>query len=203
MSTTPPKVILFDADGVTQVSGRNFREDLAALVESQNVSEFINDVFSAEKPCLTGKRHFPDELSQVLNKWSVDHSLDEVLSIWTNIEPVKFMFELIPELRREVRCCLATNQQQHRAGLMRESLGYDEVFDELFVSCELGFAKPETDFFHAILQRLELAPDEVGFLDDHPDNVKAAAETGIRSEHFVFTQGQNRLNEILVSWGIT
>ena len=30
---------------------------------------------------------------------------------------------------------------------MRESLGYDEVFDDLFYSCELGVAKPDPAYF--------------------------------------------------------
>ena len=67
---------------------------------------------------------------------------------------------------------------------MRSSLGFETIFDEQFYSYELGFAKPEAGYFQAIMDRINVAPHRVLFIDDHEGNVAGASELGIHSELF-------------------
>lgn len=194
--------ILFDADGVIQTTRTDFRSTLGSLIEDDSrVDSFLAHVFSAEKPCLTGQGVFADELAAVLRKWAVTTSLEDVLSIWTDIWPVDFVINRLAGLRTQAQCCLATNQQPHRAAVMKDKLGYESLFDTLFISCELGAMKPDEDFFRAVVDILGIPVNEVAFIDDHASNIDAARGVGIYAEQFVFTDGETRLNEILSSWG--
>ncbi|MGO9079809.1 MAG: HAD family hydrolase [Streptosporangiaceae bacterium] len=57
-------------------------------------------------------------------------------------------------------------------------------FEHLLFSCYLRAAKPDPRCYAATLDRLGARPAEVIFIDDRPDNVAAAAATGIRAVPF-------------------
>lgn len=57
-------------------------------------------------------------------------------------------------------------------------------FDQVVASVHLGARKPDEAFYLRLLDRLELAADEVFFVDDRPANVEGAAAAGLRAEVF-------------------
>jgi putative hydrolase of the HAD superfamily len=67
---------------------------------------------------------------------------------------------------------------------MSEDLGYSELFDREFYSCDLGHKKPGAAYFLAILANLELPPESVLFIDDNEANVAAALELGMNAAVF-------------------
>ena len=97
---------------------------------------------------------------------------------------------------------LATNQTAARAAYMRAELGYDELFDESFYSCEVGAAKPDSAFFSAAVARLGTTPPEVLLVDDSERNVTAAREVGLAAEHWHLRDGTARLRGLLADHGI-
>lgn len=54
---------------------------------------------------------------------------------------------------------------------MREQTPYGEIPDEAYYSCDMGMAKPSAGFFGYIVSDLGLAPGQVLFIDDQPQNV--------------------------------
>jgi putative hydrolase of the HAD superfamily len=64
---------------------------------------------------------------------------------------------------------------------LEENCGWLAVFDYRLYSCAFGCAKPEVPIYAACLDTLKLAPQEVLFFDDRPENVQAASELGIHS----------------------
>lgn len=57
-------------------------------------------------------------------------------------------------------------------------------FGHLIFSCQLRSAKPDPECYSAALVRIGAHADEVIFVDDHSENVAAAAALGLRSLHF-------------------
>lgn len=197
--------VLFDADGVLQTWLPGTLERLRGLPKSVPagvaleqttsggpngaqdplVSGFLQAVFAAEAPCLRGEADFSERLEPVLAAWGVEQPLAQVLQIWRAIQPLTDMFQLIERLRaNDVQCHLATNQQATRASYMRSDLGYDDLFDQSFYSCDLGVAKPDPDYFRRILHRLDASASQVLFVDDRADNVAAAVSVGLGGLHF-------------------
>lgn len=56
-----------------------------------------------------------------------------------------------------------------------------ECFDRLFLSYELGIAKPDGGIFHHVLEATGSLAEETLFLDDSSDNIRAAQELGIKT----------------------
>ena len=54
-----------------------------------------------------------------------------------------------------------------------------KMFDAEFLSCDLGMVKTDEGFFPTVLDKLELDPQEVIFIDDSGLNLQAARNAGI------------------------
>lgn len=61
----------------------------------------------------------------------------------------------------------------------RERFGFLALFEQVLVSGELGFAKPDPRAFAVLLQRAAMPPAQVFFVDDSPANVAAARACSI------------------------
>ena len=85
---------------------------------------------------------------------------------------------------------------------MGDTLGYSAVFDDLFFSCEIGHAKPQTAFFEAVLARLDQSGSSVLFVDDHPDNVTAAREAGLHAAVFDLRSGVDQFRKLMAEHGL-
>jgi epoxide hydrolase-like predicted phosphatase len=57
--------------------------------------------------------------------------------------------------------------------------GWDELFDAVVISGEVGMRKPEPEIFHYTLGLLGVDPAEAVFVDDLPFNVRGATDVGI------------------------
>ena len=191
-------VLLLDADGVVQEGDPGFRASLEALCpEPAKVGEFVAGVFAAERPCATGERDFAEALGEVLNRWNIPGTLDEALSCWERVEPSGQVLDFVAELRGAgTVVALATNQQNYRARVLRELLAYDDHFDALLISCELGFVKPTAGFFGAACARLGIDRADALFVDDAMPNVLGAREAGLAAEHDHLSEGVGRLRAL-------
>lgn len=193
--------VLFDADGVLQSSREGWMEDLTAWA-GPRIEEFLLAMAAADVACLTGK-DFGGAMREVLRQFEIDAQLEDVIDQKCWIEVRQPMLDAVRAVRDlGLRCALATNQQNLRGTYMRSSLGFEEIFDAQFYSFELGFAKPEAGYFNAIMDRIDVAPNRVLFIDDHEGNVAGAREIGIHSELFPVDGGVAALKPILGRYGI-
>jgi putative hydrolase of the HAD superfamily len=92
-------------------------------------------------------------------------------------------FEHAPEMSALVRRARASGL---RTALLSNSWGNDyprdgweEMFDVVVISGEVGMRKPEPGIFHRTLDLLRLRADETVFVDDLAHNVAAAAALGL------------------------
>jgi epoxide hydrolase-like predicted phosphatase len=57
--------------------------------------------------------------------------------------------------------------------------GWDDMFDQVIISGEVGMRKPDSNIYQLTLNRLKVKPHEAVFVDDLPHNIKAASELGM------------------------
>lgn len=195
--------VLLDGDGVLQRHPRGWVEAAEAYVGDRAAAFFV-EVTEQERACLTGGHDFVPLLADALVRYGVQAPVDEVYAeVWLTIETVPTTVALVHELRRlGLGVHLGTNQQAGRAAYMRTALGYDDLFDESFYSCELGAAKPTVAFFAAVVDRLGTTAPEVLFVDDHEPHVLAARELGLAAERWHHADGLPRLHALLAGHGI-
>lgn len=67
-------------------------------------------------------------------------------------------------------------------------------FDTLFFSCDIGVCKPDPAIYTHVLDALGSAPEQVFFIDDREENVRAAEKLGISAHLYT---GAAELSETL------
>ena len=67
---------------------------------------------------------------------------------------------------------------------------FDDVFDHMTISAELGIAKPQPGIYRHALEQLGIArPGQAAFFDDLPENVQGARDAGMQAFLFKGTPG--------------
>lgn len=88
---------------------------------------------------------------------------------------------LLTAARKNLRLVALTNTNAPHAqrwqALYADTL---KVFEQVFMSHEIGLRKPDPRCFQAVLDYLNLPPEEVVFVDDTPGHVEAAVSMGMR-----------------------
>jgi putative hydrolase of the HAD superfamily len=183
--------VLFDADGVIQLVPLDMHVRLTeAMGRPPHERETcMAEVFAAEAPALTGGAAFEVGLEAALNRLEATCDVETVLSHFRMITADQSILSLIGRLRQTgVYCALASNQEPNRARHMSEELGYGQVFDREFYSCDLGRTKPSADYFEEVVRLARLERRRTLFIDDRLENVEAARRCGLRAEQFVLWQ---------------
>jgi putative hydrolase of the HAD superfamily len=192
----PIKAICFDADGVVvnpQMQFAKLREKNLGI-SNEMAEPFFKGVFN---DCLIGKADLMDVLPPFLRKWNWLGSAEEFVSLWLKIDHVidTELISTIKKLRQKgVICCVTTSQEQHRADYMKKEMGFQEVFDHLFISCEMGVQKPDAAYFQLIETNLQLPGESILFWDDRQQNVNAARAQGWKAE--LYTDYENFLETL-------
>lgn len=174
------KAILFDVDGVL-VNGELFSVQFERDFGFKIPVSFFEEEF---QPALVGKADLKELLKPKLADWGWKKSVDELLEYWFNIEHV-IDEELIGAVKRlkarGIKCFVVTNQENYRARYIAEKMGFESLFDGFFASAQVGYKKPQVEFFRYILGRIELPGDEVLYFDDSPGYLEGAKSEGIRA----------------------
>ena len=200
----PPKVVLFDADGVIQQTPPGWEAELHATLGSPPYAEeLLRDLFTAELPALAGHSDFAEVTREVLARFGLADRAEDVLAFWTRLELDAGVTAVIRELRAAgTACFLATNQHELRRAYMSTSLGYDELLDGQLYSCDLRVAKPDPAYFTAALERIGYSAGSALFIDDREPNVLGARTAGLRAEVFHLSSGADALRTILATHGL-
>ena len=105
--------------------------------------------------------------------------------------------DLVKELKGSYRLGLLTNAFSPFFTTVLERSGVKDLFEEIVMSSETGYAKPEPEMYRAILEKMNLEPEEVLMIDDNPKNVEGAKNIGMSA--VVFTSCAE-LREDLERW---
>lgn len=89
--------------------------------------------------------------------------------------------KLLPELSNNYKLGIISNATTSVIGEIIDKYDLAQFFDTVVVSSEVGVAKPDPEIFETSLRQMELAPNEVIFVDDNPNFVSAAEKFSIRS----------------------
>ena len=196
-----PKAVLWDADGVLQRGIASWDERFSDAVDGK-VEAFEAVVWGELELALTGQLDMVAHVHQAIEDLGITDR-DAVFGLWRLLDPVPESRDLVTSLRSSgVPCYLATNQDNLRASTMRELMGYDDLLDGSYYSCEVGAAKPDAAYFLHIADDLGVVPRELVFVDDAPVNVDAAAELGVAAVLWQYDEGIDVLRERLGAVGV-
>jgi putative hydrolase of the HAD superfamily len=180
------KAVLFDVDGVLSAH-EPFRKRLARDhgIATDITASFFRGPF---RDCLVGKADLKQQLQVYLPQWNWQKSVDDFLSYWFISEhnPNQPLLQVAQQLRQYgTTCYLATNQERYRTEYILNQMNFASLFDGVFSSAYIGYMKPQIEFFHHILHKLEhVDASEILFWDDTLENITIAREVGLHAEHY-------------------
>lgn len=203
--TAAVRHVLLDADGVVQLSV-NLGGEIDALTAhlGDDTIDFLTRTFPADGPVLRGHAEVLPLLAEALIARGSDADPARLYAdLWLAIEVSAESLAVARWLQESgVGVHLGTNQDLSRAAYMKAELGYDDVFDTCFYSCDVGWAKPSTAFFDHVVTTLRAAAGEVLFVDDSPANVEGARAAGLTAERWEIGDGLPALRNLLAGHGL-
>jgi epoxide hydrolase-like predicted phosphatase len=103
------------------------------------------------------------------------------------------LLDFLRSLRPDRKVGLISNAWSGlRAFITRQK--FEDVFDEMIISAEVGVIKPDPRIYRLALEKLGAKPEESVFLDDVMVNVEAARSVGMSA--IQFTQPEKALEEL-------
>jgi putative hydrolase of the HAD superfamily len=206
MTSTSSKIrlVLLDADGVIQEPSREWLPRVESVCgDPARASEFLEKFYATEAMFMAGGEGVGSALEELLRAWNSPCSVGEAMQLWRCIAKNHEILEIVNTIRaRGTSVALASNQQPERARYMSQDLEYDMAFDQCFYCCDLGYAKPDPEYFRSILKHSGVLEAEVLFLDDREVNVNAAKSLGIHAERFEISEGVGVFVDILERYGV-
>jgi epoxide hydrolase-like predicted phosphatase len=107
------------------------------------------------------------------------------------------LVEYIRSLRGKYKTGLISNAWSDlRDFVVREK--FDDVFDKMIISAEVGALKPEPKIFQIALEQIGVSPNEAAFVDDFKANIVGCEKVGIKGIHFKDAEStMKQLKELL------
>jgi putative hydrolase of the HAD superfamily len=109
--------------------------------------------------------------------------IEEDTAGWTRInEPVVAWAQSLQ--RKGVRTGILSNMPRDILERIVDRFQWIDAFETKIFSCDLGMIKPESEIYRACLDTLGLEGSKVLFLDDCPENVEGANQSGFNTVLF-------------------
>jgi putative hydrolase of the HAD superfamily len=187
------KNIIFDLGGVLlninpllslleleKISGVSKEELLVKLTSEEIFKKFETGSLNPAQ--------FRSDLCQIMNTKVNESEIDR---IWNKLilDFPLHRVKLLQELRKNYKVFLLSNTNSihfdHYTRDFNESFGIHlvDLFDQVFVSHEIGMHKPEAGIYTYVLGNAEIDASETVFIDDSLANIQAAELLGIRGIH--------------------
>lgn len=174
------KAVLFDFGGVLTESGRSgFIGDTVA--ELYGLQPERVDI-TREHADLRRGVGTADEFFAKLNKKYGGHITKEMFIEKTSesYSPSPEVYKLAESLRAHgVRTGILSNIFAMNADVLRAQGSYDG-FDPIILSCDVGYAKPDQEFYDIAVKRLGVEPSEILFIDDQQKCLTPARAMGMK-----------------------
>lgn len=118
------------------------------------------------------------ELGQQLDKTTLGQLIDADTTHWS--QPNQPMIVWAAALQRAgIKTGILSNIGDGMEAGIRNRFGWLNDFDHHTFSHRLGIAKPDAAIYHHAAQGLQVAPNEILFIDDREENIFAARSAGM------------------------
>jgi len=182
------RAIIFDLGGVLlRTADFTPREQLASRIgmTGSELEEFIFGGESgnrAQAGEITARQHWenlrlrlnysPEQFEAFINEFFGCDELDGEL------------VDYVRELHKDHRTALLSNAWDDLRQVIAERWHFEDAFDSIIISAEVGLVKPDPRIYHLALECLGVEAGQAVFVDDFQRNVEAAQEVGLHGIHF-------------------
>ena len=185
---TKIKAIIFDFSGVVAITDKQEVSDFIAqsLNLSNNEAWHALNNFKELNIDDENEIDYWQAYAKSLGKKLPEGWLDQLNeNRFKALKEIPGMLDLIKSLKKKgIQTALLSNVRKSQAKVKKRS-GLYEFFNPTILSYEEGIRKPDLKFYKLILNKLNMSPSEVIFVDDKEVNIAAAKSLGIDTIKFL------------------
>jgi epoxide hydrolase-like predicted phosphatase len=164
-----------------RIDNAHYRSVMRDLIDRAYNGHEKNVVHALERGELDAAAFERDLAARLLTVDGVPPVAEGLLErMFAGFERVEAMYDMLRDVKRNgVRTCLLSNSWSNV--YIRD--GWDELFDAVVISGEVGMRKPEVRIFQHALGQVGLPGEACVFIDDIEANIVAARGLGIAGIH--------------------
>lgn len=182
--------VVFDMGGVLlRTEDREPRSKLA-LSLGMTYEELEAQVYGSRE-AMRGEISAADHKRDFLSKLGLSQESmgDFGDAFWGGDRMDAALIDFIRGLRESYTTVLLSNAWDDLRPLLVDRWKIADAFDHMFISAEMGLAKPDPKIYQAVTAALKKDPAELVFVDDFIENVEAARGEGWNAIHFRSPEG--------------
>lgn len=161
------KVVAFDFVGVLVNE-----KDIDLSLEEDKLERLLGPNLSDEDFIASARNIINDDSTIMSTVVSIINKLYKVKD--------KDIFKKVKEMNNNVKVTIATNHISPVKEFIIKSFDTDYL-DDLVISAEIHKIKPDADFYEYLLDKYNIKPNELLFLDDSAKNIDGAKLLGINT----------------------
>jgi glucose-1-phosphatase len=154
------------------------KQELPEAIHPKVDSFYLTDFHKEYEKGMIDSSQFREEVRSYFEADWTDQKVD---FLWNSLlgKIPKERLELIKKLRKIYQVLGVNEILKTDHGLEN----FDPIFDWVFLSHEMGLAKPSLEIYDRLVKELHTTADRIIFFDDLSANVKGASEAGINAIH--------------------
>lgn len=197
------KALIFDLGNVLIYFDWNIAKERLNQIEENlgnRTTEFLKQNKGLIYALETGKIEqgiFLNEIRLNINSKLSKEELAKIYSeiFWENKELTK----LLPELKKNYKLYLLSNTNVIHREYGWKKYGFLKYFDKLFLSYEIGFAKPDKEIYEFVSSSIPFEKNEFVYIDDIEIFIEASRSLGWNAIKF---ESNEKLIEEFKNYGI-
>ena len=182
------KTVIFDFGGVLVRTEDPEPRRLLAEEHGMAYNELANLVYGSDTSILAtrGEITADEHKKAVMDSLGLPHDSFQEFGdeFWRGDLLDTHLIQFIDGLKEHYTTALLSNAWDDLRPLLSSLWDIEKVFDHIFISAEMGMAKPDPIIYQEVRKRLNQDPSELIFVDDFIENVLAARESGWHAIHF-------------------
>jgi putative hydrolase of the HAD superfamily len=197
------KIVLFDLGRVLVDFDHQRSAERIAFFCKKTPKEIYALFFESEVTIAfeAGKITAQDFYLEVKKMLDLKLSYESFVPIWNDIfflsPKNRSVFQLANSLRANYKTAMLSNINALHYEYLRKNYPVFKVFDQVFLSFELGMIKPDKKIYQRVIQALKVAPEEIFYTDDRSELVQSAKTLGIQGA--VFTSFEQLVKDIIAA----
>lgn len=163
-----------------------WQERVSALLERPIAMEELHRLWVSARSTLefeTGQLSFDDFAEAFVQEFDLSLPTDAFKHEFLQIVqgPMAELETVLAALKPHFHLSLLSNTNSAHYEKLQRQYAFFDHFDELFLSYQIGYMKPDAQIFQYVLQKLQVEPSNVAFFDDGSANVEGARRIGIQA----------------------
>jgi len=178
------------AEELLKVTPLSLNKVMAVLSDGELVSEYE-----------TGRLSSEEHYRKVCRRLQMDISIEKFRELWGSMflpEPL-LSESFLQDLKKRYRLMLLSNTNEIHFDFVIQHYPILRMIEERLLSYQAGCMKPEARIFELAIEKAGVAPENIFFTDDRPENIEAAQRAGIQALVF---QSETQLKREMLSRGM-